>query len=150
VSIARLISGGQTGADRAALEVARELGIPVGGWCPANGWAEDLPEPPGLLALFPELTPTREQDHAVRTECNVHDADATLILLPPYDASPGTLLTLDAARRLGKPHLLADAAHHRLVGAWLPDGCVLNVAGPRESEAPGLHEATTTLLRAIL
>lgn len=150
MNLARLVSGGQTGADRAALEVGRELGIPIGGWCPAGGLAEDLPEPPGLLALFPELTPTESADSRVRTERNVRDADATLILLPPYVASPGSLLTLDLARRLGKRHLVADPAHHALVANWLRPGTVLNVAGPRESQAPGIHDATVRLLRAVL
>ena len=54
VQVTRIVSGGQTGADRAALDIAIELGIAYGGWCPAGGWAEDFPEPPGLLAFYPE------------------------------------------------------------------------------------------------
>ncbi|MBO9523955.1 MAG: putative molybdenum carrier protein [Nocardioidaceae bacterium] len=149
MTVARLVSGGQTGVDRAALEVGRERGIPIGGWCPAGGLAEDLTEPPGVLRLFPELTPTESADPRERTERNVRDTDATLILLPPSVVSPGTLLTIDLARRLGKRHLVADPAHHGLVRSWLPPG-LLNVAGPRESEAPGIHDAVAVLLRAIL
>lgn len=58
----RIVSGGQTGADRAALDVAIELAIDYGGWCPAGGWAEDFPEPPGLLAAYPKLAATTEAD----------------------------------------------------------------------------------------
>ena len=56
-----VISGGQTGADRAALQAAIATGTPYGGWCPKDGWAEDLPRPPGVLALYPNLreTPSR-------------------------------------------------------------------------------------------
>lgn len=151
--MAKLVSGGQTGADRAALEVGRELDIPIGGWCPAGGWAEDLTEPPGLLALFPELTPTESVDPAVRTRRNVSEADATLILLPPGAVSAGTMLSLDLARGLGKHHLVADPAHRGVVSDWLRrigDGIVLNVSGPRESQSPGIHDAAVELLRAVL
>lgn len=150
MSIARLISGGQSGADRAALEIGRELGIPIGGWCPAGGWAEDLPEPPGVLALFPELTATESDDPDERTRRNVSEADATLVVLPPGVGTPGSLLTIELARRSGKRLLVANPAHQGVVRTWLRPGIVLNVAGPRESQAPGVHDATARLLRAVL
>ena len=67
----RLISGGQSGVDRAALDVAIARGMPYGGWCPKGGWAEDFPEPPGLLAEYPHLaeTPSTESGAAYRVEC---------------------------------------------------------------------------------
>jgi hypothetical protein len=55
----KLISGGQSGVDRAVLDVAVERGSDYGGWCPKDGWAEDLPEPPGLLAKYPQLRKRR-------------------------------------------------------------------------------------------
>ena len=67
-----IISGGQTGVDRAALDAAVEVGVPYGGWCPKDGWAEDLPAPPGVCALYPDLkdTPTAapEQRNGMHTQ----------------------------------------------------------------------------------
>jgi hypothetical protein len=76
----KLLSGGQSGVDRAVLDVALARGIPYGGWCPKGGWAEDFPEPPGVLAKYPQLAETPLADPAQRTEWNVRDADACLIL----------------------------------------------------------------------
>ena len=77
----KIVTGGQTGVDRAALDAAIELGIPYGGWCPKGGWAEDLPTPPGLLALYPNLRETPDADPAQRTAWNVRDSDRLLILV---------------------------------------------------------------------
>lgn len=155
--IAHLVSGGQTGADRAALDVAVRHDLPYGGWCPRGGWAEDLPEPPGLLAHYPALRETPDADPASRTERNVRDSDATLLLLPALRSpSRGTDRTLAAIRRLERPNLVVDPhdpAATRKVSqflAQLPGGAVLNVAGPRESEAPGLYAATAALLERVL
>lgn len=139
--------------DRAALEVARAVGIPVGGWCPAGGWAEDLTEPPGLLTLYPELRPTPSGDPAVRTRWNVRDSDATLVVTRAGVTSPGTTSTVAIAEELDRPHLLVDPADDALLLSWLdglPRGLVLNVAGPRESEAPGIHAEARALLKAVL
>jgi hypothetical protein len=62
-----IVSGGQTGVDRAALDVAIELGIPYRGWCPKGGWAEDMLNPPGVLILYPELRETQDADPRQRT-----------------------------------------------------------------------------------
>ena len=77
----KIISGGQTGVDRAALDVAIERGMDWGGWCPKGGWAEDLPVPPGLLAKYPHLKETPDPHPLQRTEWNVRDGDANLILI---------------------------------------------------------------------
>jgi putative molybdenum carrier protein len=151
--VARIVSGGQTGVDRAALEVGRSAGIPIGGWCPAGGWAEDLTDPPGLLALYPELHATPSSDPAVRTRWNVRDSDATLVITRARATSPGTTLTVAIAEELGRPHLVADVTDVDGVRAWLhglPTGLVLDVAGPRESEAPGIHAEARALLEAVL
>ena len=76
-----IVSGGQSGVDRAALDVAVARGIDYAGWCPRGGWAEDLTEPPGLLARYPHLRETPSADPAQRTEWNVRESDATLILI---------------------------------------------------------------------
>lgn len=151
-SVVRVVSGGQTGADRAALDVALELGIDYGGWCPAGGWAEDFPEPPGLLAVYPKLRPTAEPQPAARTRLNVRDSDATLIVWDGRTSSAGTQLTVEIAQELGRPMLVTsgDLGQTR---AWL-DGfstpVVLNVAGPRESNCPGSYLRTAALLREAL
>lgn len=151
VNVTRIVSGGQTGADRAALDVAIELGIDYGGWCPAGGWAEDYPKPPGLLAFYPKLVATAEPEPAVRTRLNVRDSDATLIVWDGRTASPGTQLTMNIAQELGRP-LLVTSANAAETQAWL-DGfstpVVLNVAGPRESNGPGTYARTVELLRAV-
>ena len=77
----KLLSGGQSGVDRAVLDVALARGIAYGGWCPKGGWAEDFPKPPGVLAKYPQLAETPLVDPAQRTEWNVRDADACLIVV---------------------------------------------------------------------
>ena len=154
----RIVSGGQSGADRGALEAARQLLIPIGGWCPQGGWAEDLPDPPGVMALFPELREAGSPEPEVRTRANVRDSDTTLILVPSAGlaASPGTLLTRSTAREMGRPLLVLDPddpatpsqVRHHLASLSTP--AVLNVAGPRESESPGLTEAARRCLLEAL
>jgi len=153
----RIRSGGQSGVDRAALDCAVELGLGYEGWCPAGGWAEDHPDPPGLLGRYPRLAETPSRDPAQRTEWNVRDSDATLIVTVGGVASPGTRFTVEVARRLGRPWLevsLDDEPDPREVARRLAeivgrDG-VLNVAGPRESGAPGVYVRARALLCEVL
>jgi len=151
--VARIVSGGQTGADRAALDVAGDLGLDRGGWCPRGGTAEDFRDPPGLLAAYPFLRETPDADGDTRTRWNVRDSDATLVLSLRQASSPGTQLTLDTAVRLGRPHIVLPADRPDLLGPWLAQlapGSTLNIAGPRESEDPGLHAAVHATLTAVL
>jgi len=157
-------SGGQTGVDRAALEVARELGLDYGGWCPCGGWAEDHPEPPGVLSEYPDLVETPSSDPAQRTAWNVRDSHGTLILLPDeeHDASPGTHFARVCAELVfQKPvhvALLGHGGPNDTVRAWLADlgrqaggpGVCVNVAGPRESEVPGIEGWASEYLRSLL
>jgi hypothetical protein len=76
----KVFSGGQTGVDRAALDEAIGRGMEWGGWCPKGGWAEDLTTPPGLLTKYPHLRETPDSHPLERTEWNVRDSDATLII----------------------------------------------------------------------
>ena len=152
IRVTRVVAGGQAGADRASLDVAIELGIPYEGWCPSGGWAEDLPDPPGLLDAYPNLRETPTVDPAERTQFNVRDSDATLIVRLPGSTSPGTDLTVETAARLGRPVLMTEGDVNE-VSVWiggLEPGITLNVAGPRESEQPGVYELTRGLLRAVL
>lgn len=152
--LARVTSGGQTGPDRAALDVARRLGIPIGGWCPRGGWAEDFPSPPGLLAVYPQLRPTASAAPAERTIRNVRDSHATVVIWPGRrSGSPGTRLTVATAVALGRPVLVTEGeAAAELTGflEGLGRGLTLNVAGPRESEAPGCYDLAARFLVAGL
>jgi len=144
----KIVTGGQSGVDRAALDVALELGLDRGGWCPAGRWAEDGP----IEARYP-LRETPSADPAERTEWNVRDSDGTLLLTG--GASAGTALTRDIARRLKRPVFSwpADAVEDvGLFRRWLQVYGIrtLNVAGPRESESPGIHVAACRILRAYL
>jgi hypothetical protein len=158
----QFISGGQSGVDRAALDVALARGVGYGGWCPKGGWAEDFPEPPGLLAKYPYLTETPLAEPAQRTEWNVRDADACLIVVEAggLENSSGTALANEVAHRYRKPVLIAklgDADVLRQAALWLrvqqaKHGGALKLAigGPRESEAPGIYQRATALLRSLI
>jgi hypothetical protein len=158
----KLISGGQTGVDRAVLDVALARGIAYGGWCPKDGWAEDFPEAPGLLAKYPMLKETPLADPAQRTQWNVRDADVCLIVVAAggLAASAGTTLAQDLAHRqrkpvmivkLGEPDMLKHAALWlRVQQSRHSDGLQLAIGGPRESEAPGIYARAVTFIRALL
>jgi hypothetical protein len=154
--IAKVLSGGQTGADRAAVDFAIEHGVAYGGWVPRDGWAEDLREPPGLLARYPNFVPTQSADVAVRTTLNVRDANATAVFALTSGPSRGVTQTLDIAKVLKRPLLVLDPhspeARETLAEFFfgLKAGTVLNVAGSRESETPGLYRAVRSLLDATL
>ena len=105
----KILSGGQTGVDRAALDAAIEKGIPCGGWCPKGGWAEDMPRPPGLLAAYPMLQETPLGDPVQRTEWNVRDSEMLLVLLDNRGLnSSGTERAILHAHALGRPVLVID------------------------------------------
>jgi hypothetical protein len=147
--IAKLVSGGQTGVDRAALDVALRLGIPCGGWCPRGRRAEDGAVP----ARYP-LEETPDTGYPQRTDWNVRDSDATLILNAGRPRG-GTALTLRVARRQGKPVLRVDLDANpdpAGVAEWIAGTGIriLNVAGPRESESPGIGGRAGLFLAAVL
>jgi len=144
----RIVSGGQTGVDRGALDAAIALGIPHGGWCPAGRLAEDGQIPPKYA-----LTESHSRDYANRTERNVHDSDATLILYRGRLCG-GTKLTQRLAQRFERPCLLVDLDNrpaNKRVRAWLETHAVrdLNVAGPRESAWPGIAATTREYLEQL-
>lgn len=146
---ARLVSGGQTGVDRAALDVSLEIGIPCGGWVPAGRLAEDGPLPP----RYP-MVEAPSAEYAERTRLNVRDSDATLILTRGTPTG-GTALTVAFARELGRPFHVADlaaGAEPAGVRAWIAEAGArtLNVAGPRESTAPGIGDEAARFLRRVL
>ena len=151
--IRRIVSGGQTGADRAALDAARALGIETGGWVPRGRWAEDGSVPD----RYPNMRETDSADPAIRTELNVRDSDGTAVFAHG-DVSGGTKWTIEAATKLRKPILHLDLATHSMeaaasrLRAWAAtEGIeVLNVAGPRESEDTAIHAAVRAVLGIAL
>jgi len=148
MTVQKIVSGGQTGVDRAALDVALEQGIPCGGWCPQGRAAEDGP----IDQRYP-LRETPSADYAQRTEWNVRDSDATLVLTHGTPTG-GTAQTIDVAARLGKPCLTLDLdsqPHASAVQAWASvyHVTVLNVAGPRESKCPGIYAQAAHFLRSV-
>ncbi len=144
-----LISGGQTGVDRAALDFAIANGIHCGGWCPGGRRSEDgkIPERYPLIEASSEL-------YQQRTRLNVRDSDATLILMDTAKESRGTKLTIKYAARLLRPYMVVDlaAAEVEQISLWLQQKApaVLNVAGPRASESFRAESLTWQLLSQLL
>ncbi|HEY3121670.1 MAG TPA: putative molybdenum carrier protein [Vicinamibacteria bacterium] len=146
----KVISGGQTGVDRAALDAAQELGLDCGGWCPRGRRAED--------GRIPDRYPLREtasSDYPSRTAANVREADATLVLVQRGGRSRGTALTRRVAAEYEKPLLEVDlsaAPRPETVQEWLERLGVrtLNVAGPRESETADIYDRAREFLLQVL
>jgi hypothetical protein len=151
----KIVSGGQTGVDRAALDAALAQGIACGGWCPKGRRAED-----GAIPGHYPLSETDSGAYEERTRLNVRDSDATLILASgPLEG--GTELTAEEAQALGHPSMVVDldeapgapgAPKVRAVADWIAatEAATLNVAGPRESTAPGIHAAARKFLEPVL
>ena len=159
VELISVISGGQTGVDRAALRAARTCGFECGGWCPPGRESES-----GVIPLdFPLKETPRERSlgapdvpRSLRTEWNVRDSDATLILRPSRDlADSGTDWAVSCAARYGRPCLVcdpSDPAAPATITQWLEASPIrtLNVAGPSEGSCPGIGERAYSLLLAVL
>jgi len=148
MTIDKIISGGQTGVDRAALDVALELGIACGGWCPKGRRAED-----GVIPAEYPLQENKSTSYPARTAMNVRASDGTLILT---HGTPdrGTALTISLARRSKKPCLIVDLSRTQdpvAVRKWLAVEKIknLNVAGPRESSRPGIGNETRRFMRKL-
>ena len=145
----KVISGGQTGADRAGLDAAMDAGIPVGGSCPKARLAEDGPVP----ERYP-LTELKSASYPARTEKNVKDSDGTLVLNIGR-LTGGTKKTVEFADKHGKPCMVVQLDQPwqpGTVASWIQQRGikVLNVAGPRESKCPGLHDQALDFLRRLL
>jgi len=147
--IDKILSGGQTGVDRAALDAALELGIACGGWCPAGRHADDGPIP----ARYP-LRETADMDHTVRTEHNVRDSDGTLMFYRGK-LQGGTAYAVLMAEKLRRPVLAIDVEAPPApaeVIAWLARHRVrcVHIGGQREATSPGIYAAAGGLIRDIL
>ena len=163
--VTKIISGGQTGADRGGLEAAIRCNVPHGGWCPHGRQAED--------GVVPEKYRLREMDspeYQARTEANVLDADATVIFTQGAPTG-GSFETIEFCRKHGKPYHCIDTGNTdrrtaaTRIAHWLrgqrtgtsesghtqpPQLCVLNVAGNRESKAPGIQDLVAAIVTDVL
>ena len=150
--ILKIISGGQTGADRGALEAAIDRNFPHGGFCPKGRRAEDGVIPPQF-----QLVETLQFDYPPRTKLNIERSDGTLVLFKRSQGR-GTQLTCRLAHMARKPLLEIDlvevpreVALVRIL-KWLDENKIetLNVAGSRESKRPGLQQEVFVLIRDLL
>ena len=155
--ISKIVSGGQTGVDRGAIEAALELGFPYGGLIPKGRLAEDGQVPEKFTAME-EAT---RKDYLYRTEQNVIRSDATMILNYGRELSGGTKRTAEFCKKHDKPFWVEDLTNINQtdrgleVRYWLEAefgmrAVVLNVAGPRESKSQGIQEATKAFVKRLL
>jgi hypothetical protein len=148
----KIVSGGQTGVDTAALNFARDHDLPYGGWVPKGRTNEA-----GVIpSYFLGLTEATTADVNERTRLNVKFSDATLVFING-SPSPGTDQTVRFAQEADKPYLVTDLRIGAItcaqdVGNWLKQHPIstLNIAGPRASEAPGLGTDVSEVLRLLL
>lgn len=149
VCVNKIVSGGQTGVDRAGLDAAMEAGIPIGGYCPKGRLAED-----GTVPERYELMELTKGGYSARTEKNVVESDGTLIL-NIGKLTGGTMLTVKYAKKHNRPYMVVqlDASlQPESVVQWIMnnDILVLNVAGPRESKFPeGVYLQSVSFLRSV-
>ena len=146
--LSKIISGGQTGADRAALDWAIKRGKAYGGWCPKGRKAED-----GTIDWRYNLVETPSEDYSQRTEWNVRDSDGTAVFSIRREFRGGSLLTVELAGQYNKhvTHLCAQderTNHAQELRSFIEKFgiSVLNVAGPRESDEPGVYRFVSRVL----
>ena len=154
--IEKIVSGGQTGVDQAALLIASELHIPMGGWCPKGGLDE---EGFCILERYPSLREAITVDPDERTQLNIRDSDGTLIIVPdiplPEKIKDGTRLTIINSEQQEKPNLIVSLSQREAalehICEWINRENIytLNIAGPRESSSPGIYCLTCDLLRKL-
>jgi Circularly permutated YpsA SLOG family len=160
--IEKIISGGQTGVDSAALDVALEHDVTYGGWCP-KGRINEKGKIDSKYSQLREIVGNYKDEktnYDTRTRFNIRDSDATLILAPsiplPNHIKDGTLLTIEEAKKQKKPFLLVDLSrsipeNEKIILNWLEEKSpkILNIAGPRESSWLGIYQLSRNLLERI-
>jgi hypothetical protein len=131
--------------------------MPIAGWCPKNGRAENHEDPADdwLLRQYPELRETDRADYNQRTTLNVRDADATIVIYPSDGKiSPGTQLTISTAKKLKKPYFLLGDKSVSGALKWLNKNfqgdIEVNFAGPRASEVPGVYDIAKSIVTRII
>lgn len=155
----KIVSGGQTGVDRAALDIAIKFGIEHGGWCPKGRRCESSTDP-DLSDVIPAqylLQETTTYKYSDRTKLNIRDSDGTLILMPSENTkiTDGTQLTIREARNRQKPSLIVyldDPQTPTEIADWIDqnDFKTLNIAGPRESQFKGIYELSYRYLEKVM
>jgi predicted Rossmann fold nucleotide-binding protein DprA/Smf involved in DNA uptake len=148
LKVVRVVSGGQTGADRAALDWAIARGIAHGGWCPRGRRAED-----GPIAARYRLKETPSRDYQQRTRWNVRDSDGTLIVTRAKVLTGGSAYTARVAARLGQPclHVHPGADDPAAIREFLERHRIrtLNVAGPRASSDAEVYQYALGVLERL-
>lgn len=144
----KIVSGGQTGVDRAGLDAAMSVGLPVGGWIPRGRRTEAGP----LDSRYP-LIETRSPQYRVRTGWNVRDTDGTLVLTMGAPEG-GTAHTVEKCHHFNKPVLVVDLETGydlACMTSWIVDNRirVLNVAGPRASKQPLIYARSLAILQPL-
>lgn len=159
----KIVSGGQTGTDRAALDVALKFEIPYGGWCP-KGRLDELGTIPSKYSQLKEIEGeflTDKDNYDMRTKENIKDSDGTLILIPseplPKNIKDGTLITIEHVKQEQKPFLIVNLSlplnlQISLCHDWLKENNIhiLNIAGPRETSSPGIYEKSISFLEQMI
>jgi predicted Rossmann-fold nucleotide-binding protein len=155
--LTKIVTGGQTGVDRAALDVAIELNYKYGGWCPRGRKAED-----GVIdpIKYANLEETSTDHYPQRTKFNVRDSDGTLIIIIGSEDAMGvgSKLTATMAKKYEKPLLIVNLndenknENDTKVIEWLSTNNIetLNIAGPREETTPGIYKEAEKFLRNLL
>lgn len=157
--LTKIISGGQTGVDKAALDVAISHNLTHGEWCPKGRIDElgNIPDKYHLTEVQGDFLSDKD-NYAARTRQNILDSDATLILVPsiplPQAINDGTLLTIDELKILKKSYLMIDLSHsniHFLIN-WLLKNeiSILNIAGPREASFSGIYQLSVVFLNRLM
>jgi len=144
----KIISGGQSGVDRAALDFCLNKNINCGGWCPKGRKSEE-----GRIPDIYPLTETKTTDYEERTRLNVMDSDGTMIIFMD-NMDTGTILTKTLLIELKKPFLLVNLSNKikpESIIKWIENNHIkiLNIAGPRESNQPGIYQLTLEFLRMV-
>lgn len=159
----KIVSGGQTGVDRAGLDSAINLNIPIGGWCP-KGRIDELGTIPSKYNQLIEISGdirSEKENYDTRTKRNIRDSDGTLILVPsmplPANIKDGTILTINEVSRQKKAYLILNLSSLQETNIsacmeWIRVNNIrtLNIAGPRESTCPGIYKNSYQLLNSLL
>lgn len=156
-NLTKVVAGGQSGVDQAALRAARDCGLELGGWCPpgCKGEVAVISAEFGLKETPNDRSPDAPDVlRSQRTEWNVRDSDGTLVIVRGEPRDPGTEWTIECAKRFERPLLVCQIDDHEAaskITQWLSSKAirVLNVAGPSESTSPGIGDAAEMLLQRV-